>query len=129
MVYPDAEGLLIVWLTGQFAGKRVLTETPENLTDVLPCIQVTAIGGSGDQYQFDTARVDIDVYHSTRGAARSLANEVRASLLQTLPGQMVDGTFVLRVDEFMRPTWTPHDNLNLRRFTVGVSLRLHRVGA
>ncbi|WP_310962149.1 hypothetical protein [Nocardioides terrisoli] len=125
------EPLLVTWLAARFPGVRVCTETPANLAEVVPCIQVVGIGGSGDRLQFDSPRVDCDVYDaahdqaSARENARTLAQQVRDALLQELPGQSVGDAFVLSVDEFMSPTWTPYDNTVLRRFTLSVGLRLH----
>lgn len=125
MPYAEAEVVLRDWLDTAFTSARVVTETPADMTANLPVIRVQAFGGTGDAYQFDTARLDVDVFHSTRAAARTLAYQVRASLLQNLPGQYLHGAMVLSVAEFLAPIWTPYDNTNLRRFTLSVSVRLH----
>lgn len=119
------EPLLVAALKAQFPSARVVTETPANLVDVLPVIQVGGIGGSGDAYQFDTPRADIDVYAATRDAARTLAQQIHDWLLRDLPGQTLGSAFVLKVTEFMSPVWTPYDNTTVRRFTLSVGLRLH----
>lgn len=125
MPYVEAEPLLLSWLRTAFPAARLVTETPADLAAHLPLIRVQRFGGTADAYQFDTARLDVDVFAATRAAARTLAYQVRASLLQDLPGQYVDGAMVLSVDEFLGPIWTPYENTNLRRFTLSVSIRLH----
>jgi hypothetical protein len=112
------------WLKSVFTAARVCTETPSNLADVLPCIQVSMFTGSADLYQFDTTSLDIDVYHATRTQARTLAYAVRTSVLHDLPGQYLLGAFVLS-SSANGPIATPYVNTNLRRFTVPVTLRLH----
>lgn len=119
------EPLLIAGLRAQFPAARLCSETPDNLGDVLPVIQVVGIGGSGDELQFDTPRADVDVFAATRDAARTLAQQVHDWLLRDLPGTSLGDAFVLSVTEFMSPAWTPYDNTNLRRFTLSVGLRLH----
>lgn len=119
------EPLLLSWLATAFPGVRTCTETPANLADVLPVLQVVGIGGTGDHLRFDSPRADVDVYGATRSAARDLAEQVADSILTDMPGQMVAGVFVLSTQEFMAPTWTPYDDTNLRRFTLSVGLRLH----
>lgn len=120
------EDLLPPALRTAFPGVRVVTETPANLVAVLPLIQVTGIGGSGNAYDFENPRADLDVFAATRGDARHLAQQVHDWLLRNLPGQTLGaGSAVLTVTEFMAPTWTPYDNTNLRRFTLSVGMRLH----
>lgn len=119
------EDLLPDVIKAAFPDARVCTETPENLANVLPCIQVVGIGGSGDRYDFDRPRVDIDVYEKTRGLALALSMAVHSWALKTLSGMDIGDTSVLSVTEFLSPIWTPHENTNLRRFTFSVGLNLH----
>lgn len=125
------EALLPPAIRSAFAGVRVVTETPANLADVCPLVVVVGIGGGGDAYQFDSPRVDLDVFDVDRNGAtaransRDLAQDLHDWLLRQLPGQMLGSAFVLSVSEFMSPTWTPYDNTNVRRFTLSVGLRLH----
>lgn len=125
MTAPHVETVLHDWLAQEFPDARVCTETPADLVDVLPVLQVTGIGGSGDAYGFDTPHCDVDVFAASRSDARSLAQKVHWSVLHDLPGQSVAGTFVLSASEFMSPTWTPYDNTDVRKFVLSVGLRLH----
>lgn len=126
------EALLPAALRAKFGdGVRVVTETPADLAGACPLIQVVGIGGSGDEYQIDTPRVDLDVFDkahdgaSARENTRALAQRVHDWLLRELPGQVLGTASVQSVSEFMSPTWTPYDNTDVRRFTVSVGLRLH----
>lgn len=125
------EDLLPAVIRAAFPGVRVVTELPAKLAEVAPCVRVTGIGGTGDRWQFDSPRVDIDVFNVSRDEktarqnARDLAQQIRMWMLQQLPGQTLGASGVLAVTEFMQPTWTPYDNTDLRRFTFSMGLRLH----
>lgn len=127
ITYAAAETVLVTALAAQFPAARVLTETPANLVEVLPCIQVTRFGGVDDVLSFDEATLDVDVYAATRDDARSLGEQVRGYLRGELPGQTVAGAFVLRVRTLSAPSWTPHTNTGLRRFTSSYQIRLHSI--
>lgn len=119
------EALLPPAIRTQFPSVRVVTETPADLASTVPLVRVVGIGGTGDQYQFDSPRVDLDAFAATRDEARTLAQSLHDWLLRDLPGQMLADSFVLDVTEFLSPTWTPYENTNVRRFVLSVELRLH----
>lgn len=126
MTQVAAETVLVEWLRTAFPSVRVVTETPANLADVLPVIQVTRFGGA-DEYipAFDNPSMDFDVYAATRDAARGLAHDVRDSLRGDLPGATVLGVSVVRVRSISGPAWTFYNNTSMRRFTYSANLRLH----
>ena len=117
------ESLLVAWLTPRYPDARVVTERPEAMPAQL--IQVIGIGGQTDRFRVGDQRCDIDVFAATRIDARDLATAIERDLLENLPGQTVNGIAVQQVASFMSPTWTADDNTNIRRFTLGVGLRLH----
>jgi hypothetical protein len=82
----------------------VVTETPHNLADVLPCIQVSRFGGA-DEYvsSFDNPSMDFDCYAASRIEARQLAYDVRSSLRDDLPGEVVAGASIVRVRTISGP--------------------------
>lgn len=124
--YVEAEQAVAAWLRTQFAGTRVVTETPADLASVLPCIVVTRFGGLEDAvYTFDNASLDFDCYAATRQAARTLAHQVRTAIRKTLPGQSIAGGFVHRTQTITPPIWTPYENTALRRFTYAAQIRIH----
>lgn len=124
--YPEAEAVLVTALAAHFTSARVVTETPSNLADVLPCVRVTRFAGTSDDiWTFDNPSVDFDCYAATRTAARTLAYQVRTYIRSVLPGTTVAGAFVAKAQDIQGPVWTPYDNTSLRRFTYSAALRLH----
>lgn len=125
-----AETVFLTWLRSAFPGVRVVTETPSNLSDVLPVIAVSRFGGTDEEFSsFDNPSMDFDCYAANREAARSLAYAVRDSIRNDLPGQTVAGAFVSRTRSVAAPVFTPYDNTTLRRFTYSATARLHSLEA
>jgi len=125
-----AETVFVAWLKAAFPSARVVTETPSNLEDVLPCIAVSRFGGTDEVFaSFDNPSMDFDCYAPTRAEARSLAYAVRDSIRNDLPGQIVAGAFVSRTRSVAAPVFTPYDNTGLRRFTYSAQARLHSLEA
>jgi len=121
-----AETALVAWLKSAFPAARVATETPADLAGNLPCIVVTRFGGTDEQFStFDNPTLDFDCYAASRAAARELAYEVRSSIRNDLPGQIVAGAFASRTRSIAGPSFTPYDNTSLRRFTYSAQIRLH----
>lgn len=127
MALADAELVIRTALDAEFTSARVVTETPSNLGDVLPCIQVTRFGGADDVLVLDAAHIDIDTYAATRQAAADLAEQVRTYLRLTLPGTSHGGGFVADVTTISAPTWTPYDNTTLRRFTASYRIAIRSI--
>lgn len=131
MTYAEAETVIVAAAVAHFTGKRICTETPNDLAAVVPAIRITRFSGISDEiYTFDNPQVDFDCYAATRAAAQTLAYDVRAWVRQTLPGSIIgDDTtgraFVARSQDIQGPVWTPYDNTSLRRFTYSAALRLH----
>ena len=126
----EAEAVLVAWLRDAFPGARVVTETPANLADVLPCIRVSRFGGVDEEVStFDNPSLDFDCFGATRAEARSLAYAVRSSIRNDLPGQTRAGGFASRTRTLAGPVFTPYDNTSLRRFTYSAQIRLHSLEA
>lgn len=131
MTYAEAETVLVAAAVAHFTGKRICTETPNDLAAVLPAIRITRFGGASDYiYTFDNPRVDFDCYAASRGAAQTLAYDVRAWVRTILPGTTIGNdtigrAFVARAQDFDGPRFSPYDNTSLRRFTYTAELRLH----
>lgn len=122
--YQSPERLLIPWLASQL-GVRVVAETPANLATVVPLLQVTGIGGSDFTPTFDACNIDVDSYAATRGESEDLSNAARHALMWVLPRTILGGAVVTEVRAIMRPTWTPYDDTDLRRFTASYTVTLH----
>jgi hypothetical protein len=118
---PEAERVALGFLRANLTGTRVLTDLPSDLTG--KTVQVTRIGGAGDGFRIDQARLDIDCYAPTRAEAAALAGQVR-SLLSTMRNQTHSGAVVVAVVEEIGPSWRPDFNPNVRRFGLTVLLVL-----
>jgi hypothetical protein len=129
VTFADVETLLVGWLSPHLGGMRVVTDTPSNLANILPVVQVTRFGGSDRQVALDVANVDIDTYAASRHGAAELAERVRYALLFILPGQNNDGVVVTRTDTIVGPSWRAYENTALRRFGATYQLTLHAMRA
>jgi hypothetical protein len=123
----SAEPFVRSWLAAQFPTARVVTETPANLADVLPVIEVTRFGGSDEVIVLDSANIDVDVYAATRDAARTLGEQVRTALRLHLPGYASAGAAVQSVTTISAPRWVPYDNTSLRRFNAAYRITIHSI--
>jgi hypothetical protein len=124
MGYPDVEKLLATWLPARLS-VRVVTDTPSNLAQVLPVIQVQRFGGAETAPGIDIANIDVDVYAATRSAANTLAERARYALTLSLPGRQVGGATISRVATISGPSWRPYDNTALRRVGATYQLTVH----
>lgn len=122
-----AELVVRNYLAGQFPAARVVTETPGNLADVVPCIEITRYGGGDDVYTLDVANLDVDVYHSSRAAALDYAEQVRTSLRLHAEGQQVNGALIAQVATLSAPKWVPYDNTNIRRISASYRIAIRSI--
>ncbi len=129
-MYRDVETLLCGWLKTTLHVDSVIPELPYNLEFVLPTIAVERFGGADDTITLDQANVDVDVFHVSRAAAKTLAEQVRKALRVTLPATtFADVTLgsvtVSRVQTISAPSIAPWDNSQLRRATAAYRISLH----
>jgi len=126
---PLAVAELVVrsYLAGQFPDVRVVTETPGNLANVLPCIEVNRFGGSDDIYTLDVANLDIDVFAASRADAYMLAEQVRTNLRLHAEGQEVDGALIAQVATLSAPKWVPYDNTTMRRISASYRIAIRSI--
>jgi hypothetical protein len=128
MPLASSDEVTVTWLQEQFPDARVCTETPANLLDVLPVIQVQTIGGADQELPLDFATVDVDVFASGPIATSALAEQVRTSLRVTLPGKPVAGAFVARVDTVVKPHYVYYsDDALLRRYVATYRMAIRSV--
>jgi hypothetical protein len=123
-VFPDIEQLLVEYLHGATT-KRVLTDLPSNLDQILPVVRVTRISGADDDYKLDRPIVDVDVYAADRAGAFSLARQVQALLRFELPTSPRPGGVVTAVSTIVGPRWLPDTNTNLRRVQATYEFFVH----
>lgn len=113
-MYADVEALLVTYLASVPDVTGVAVDLPANVLTRLPFIQVNRVGGS-DDYITDSATVDIDVFHSTRGAASALARIVHATMMR-LRHTAVNGVLVDSVETVTGPQWIDYQDENLQRY-------------
>ncbi len=130
MAFPDIEILLVAYLHTKTA-KRVVTDLPANLDDILPVIRVTRVSGADRDYKLDRPIVDVDVFAADRAGASALSGQVRDLLRNHLPyADAVQPTGVVTsVETIAGPRWVLDPNINLRRFNASYEICVHSVGA
>lgn len=115
--FQGVDALLIGWATQHF-GVRFALDTPADLADVVPLVQVQTIGGPSDVNLSDlvAATVSFDSFGADYAAAEQLAWRVDAGLHQALPGVIVNGTTFTRVRTLSIPGRRPWNDINVRRY-------------
>lgn len=121
----DIEVVLIAWLEDNIEDIRASTETPPDLDDQLPWLQVRRIGGPYDGYRRDQPTVDITTYATTGPAASDLALQVQHLVHASLWGVTTDGAVFSRVETRTGPHWVPYDNPGMRRYEATYAFVVH----
>jgi hypothetical protein len=123
-VFPDIEALLVAYLADR-TGRRVVTDLPADLTELLPIIRVACGSGQDDTFRLDHSIVDVDVFGADRADASAAAGEVREWLLTDLHTGRQPLGMVTGVRTVMKPRWLPDTNPGLRRFTASYEISAH----
>lgn len=100
---------------GMFKG-RVLTETPANLSEVLPTVQIVTTNSSETVLTLEVAQIEVSTFGPDRATARGDAMQVHTAMTMLLPGMTVDGAFIAEVKVLQRPKYAPYGNTSIRRF-------------
>lgn len=129
-LFPDIEAVLVSWLPGQLSSiygvnVRVLTETPDNLGDILPVVAVSRSAGVDIQAILDRPVADIDVFASTRTAASLLSRQCHILLHGYLPGTVIAGAVIGMVNTVKGPGWLPYQDLDFRRYNATYEIYTH----
>lgn len=121
-VLPDVELLAVAWLQAhEEIDVHVGTEIPAGPT--WPVVRVIRIGGSPAVRQWlDVARLQVDVYATTKQAAHVLARLVQAAL-HDLRGVHDEGV-VTAVDDGVF-SWNPDPETGLPSYTFDVLVYTH----
>lgn len=110
----DIETLLIAQLSTLDGVNGVETKVPADVSAYLPFIRVQRIGGI-DDWDNDTATVDIDTFASDELAAYNLADTVWRALY-ALYGQVVSGRRIDSVNTVAAPMWVDWQDANIQRY-------------
>jgi hypothetical protein len=100
MAFPDANGLLIAYLTPLTAPVPVVSRVPDPRP--APLVQVRRVGGAALLPVRDSARLDVKCWDPDDQAAMALALLVRAHVW-ALSGTALLGPVCYRVQEFLAP--------------------------
>lgn len=112
-VFPDTTALVCSALTDRLdrpAGTLVPEQRPDEFFRVL------RTGGPRHTIVSDAAQVTVESWAATEAAAHDMAQLARA-VLHTLPGTVVDGVPVYRVDEISGPGNLPDPLSNHPRYS------------
>lgn len=118
----DAEQLVQAGIRGFDTSWRVVTDTPAEMSGVV--VQVTRIGGVGLPGFYDRARVDVDVFASSRGTASTVCRTIAAKL-PTLRGKIGGAAVIVDVQQESGVSWRPYSNQALRRFGFTAVVSFH----
>lgn len=117
-MFIDTEELVVAYLQPLNPGS-VAVEMPPVPT--LPFILVTRVAGADDRIT-DRGMVQIEVYHSSRDGANSVARQMHYRIQQwtartgvTLPSTGLP-VYIDRIETVQGPHWEPYEDENLKRY-------------
>jgi hypothetical protein len=110
----DVTGILLAGLRPLLPAAKLVTETPDNLADVLPCARLERAGGGDDGVVLDTAVIQVDCFGDSPVTSRMFAMQV-VGAMYALQGAVVNGATVTRVRKTSGPTALGYDNPAVRR--------------
>lgn len=117
MTFSGVDPLLIGWGAQHF-GVRFALNTPADLADVAPLVQLQTIGGPSNDSNpgLIAATVSVDCFAVDYAAASALAWTVDSGLRRALPGTTVSGVTFGAVRTLTIPGRRPWDDINVRRY-------------
>ena len=105
VAFPDIEALLTTWLRAQLGDVAVGNKVPNPRPDRFVLVQ--RHGGVRSTVVTDAAQVGLECWAGRDYEAHDLLQRCRSLLLYRLPGQILDGHTIYRVDEFGGPSNLP----------------------
>lgn len=121
----DIESALIAWLEDNVEDVRASTETPVDLDDRLPWLQVTRVSGPYDGFRRDQPTVDIAAFDTDGPSASALARQVQTLLHEQLAWTVAEGAVWARVESVVGPHFVPYDNPGMRRYEATYRFVIH----
>lgn len=113
-LFADVEQLVVLLLADAL-DCRVSTELPAHIETVLPVVRVSRTGGPDDKIT-DSARIDVETFHSDRGRSWDLAQQAREAM-HAAAHTVVGGRLIDTVDTETAPMWIDYANDSVRRYT------------
>lgn len=125
--FAGVDPLLIGWCASHF-GIRFALDTPADLANAAPLVQLQTIGGpSNDDFSgLVAATVSVDSFATDYAASSALAWQIDDGLHRALPGVTVDGVTFSRVRTLTIPGRRPWDDIAVRRYGATYQMTLYR---
>lgn len=128
VLFPDIEALLCTWLRTHLPETvTVCNKLPNPRPD--PCVLVQRHGGTRYTVVTDAAQIGLECWAGTDAAAHDLLQQCRALLLYRLPGQILDGHTVYRVDEMGGPSNLPDPISSMPRWVMELQVHIRGIAA
>lgn len=119
----DLESALQPVLSARFPGTRVVSTTPANLADVLPCLKLLTTGGIGNRWRVESTGFEVDAFAADRETASALAWDAYHFLMEDIDA--IGQVGYLSATPTQTPINTPYDNQNIHRYTFNVTVTTH----
>ena len=127
LVFPDVEALLTAWLRGQLTGVTVGNKVPNPRPD--PFILIQRHGGLRQTVVTDAAQVGLECWAGRDYEAHDLLQQCRSLLLYQIPGQILSGYTVYRVDEMGGPSNLPDPTSSMPRWVMELQVHVRGLAA
>jgi len=127
LLFPDVEALLSTWLRAQLDGPQVGNKLPNPRPDLFVLVQ--RHGGIRHTVVTDAAQMGLECWAVHDYEAHDLLQQCRSLLLYRLPGQILDGRTVYRVDEFGGPSNLPDPASSSPRWVMELQVHIRGLAA
>lgn len=127
LVFPDVEALLTAWLRGQLTGVTVGNKLPNPRPD--PFVLIQRHGGLRQTVVTDAAQVGLECWAGRDYEAHDLLQQCRSLLLYQIPGQILSGYTVYRVDEVGGPSNLPDPTSSMPRWVMELQVHVRGIAA
>lgn len=127
LVFPDIEALLTAWLRGQLTGVTVGNKVPNPRPD--PFVLIQRHGGLRQTVVTDAAQVGLECWAGRDYEAHDLLQQCRSLLLYQIPGQILSGYTVYRVDEVGGPSNLPDPTSSMPRWVMELQVHVRGIAA
>jgi hypothetical protein len=123
VTFGGVEALLVPWAAAALS-RRVVTELPSDLQNVVPLHRLTSFGGTAypKAPKLISPRVALTTFAVGYAAAAQEAENAKTAFLTLLPGVTIAGSTVTGVNLLAGPTWVPYTDTVLRQFTTTFDL-------
>jgi hypothetical protein len=105
---------------------RFVTDLPSTLASDVPLCRLQHVGGGSDDdlWTFRAPTVSVDSFAADRAGASALAERVEQWFRVSLPGSVLSGSVVTKVQTLTAASWRPWDDIAVRRYGAAYVLHL-----